>query len=72
VTEVGGSEAYGTVFELAQENGKWIERVLHTFLKGQDGAYPWGGLVFDKAGNLYGVTGSGGQGGAGTVFEITP
>ena len=30
------------------------------------------GLIFDPSGNLYGATNGGGQGGGGTVFELTP
>jgi uncharacterized repeat protein (TIGR03803 family) len=42
-----------------------------------DGAEPAGGLLSDAAGNLYGVTASGGaycasQGGCGTVYELSP
>jgi len=33
---------------------------------------PQGGLVSDKAGNLYGVTSGDGTYGGGTVFEINP
>jgi uncharacterized repeat protein (TIGR03803 family) len=45
------------------------EKVLHTFA-GQDGAAPYGGLVSDAAGNLYGTTFSGGKFDAGTVFKL--
>lgn len=31
-------------------------KVLHTFNSQTDGASPWGDLIFDKAGNLYGTT----------------
>jgi uncharacterized repeat protein (TIGR03803 family) len=36
--------------------------------------WPWGGLTFDKAGNLYGTTEGNGPNNknCGTVFEITP
>jgi uncharacterized repeat protein (TIGR03803 family) len=37
---------------------------------GSNGVGPAGGVVFDSAGNLYGVTGRGGAHGDGTVFEI--
>jgi uncharacterized repeat protein (TIGR03803 family) len=58
------------------------ERLLHSFNNnGKDGNGPWGGLVFDPAGNLYGTTFQGGTGGCkygdvavgcGTVFELSP
>jgi uncharacterized repeat protein (TIGR03803 family) len=50
----------------------WTETVLHYFYS-TDGAYPgYGKLIFDRSGNLYGTTGSGGANGLGTVFELTP
>jgi uncharacterized repeat protein (TIGR03803 family) len=46
--------------------------VIHDFQQ-SDGAYPEGGLVADKGGNLYGTTWSGGpDNGLGTVFRIAP
>ncbi len=52
-------------------------KVLHNFGSGKDGSGPYGPLVLDSQGNLYGVTGSGGSGqcsdyGCGTVFELMP
>lgn len=47
-------------------------KVLYNFQGLPDGAQPSGGLIADKAGNLYGVTGSGGTSGYGTVFELRP
>jgi uncharacterized repeat protein (TIGR03803 family) len=46
--------------------------VLYKFTGSTDGANPYGGLVQDKAGNLYGTTASGGSSGYGTIFELTP
>jgi uncharacterized repeat protein (TIGR03803 family) len=48
------------------------EQVLHSFTtdNGKDGFQPFGGLILDKAGNLYGTTPYGGDYGAGTVFEL--
>jgi uncharacterized repeat protein (TIGR03803 family) len=47
--------------------------VLHRFSGGSDGSNPEGAVTFDKAGNLYGTTLSGGNGGgAGTVYELKP
>jgi uncharacterized repeat protein (TIGR03803 family) len=61
----------GTVFELVPKpGGGWSETMLHRF-DGRDGARPTAGLIFDKAGNLYGTTSLGGPGGGGTVFEVS-
>ncbi|HKV82551.1 MAG TPA: choice-of-anchor tandem repeat GloVer-containing protein [Candidatus Sulfotelmatobacter sp.] len=59
----------GTVFEMTPSGS---ETILHTFGGNQDGAFPYGGVAFDKAGNLYGTTLDGGANGFGTVFELTP
>ena len=58
----------GTVFKLAK-NGALT--VLHTFAGGKDGSVPQGGLAMDAAGNLYGVTGVGGNHEFGTAFKIS-
>ena len=39
-------------------------------LTGANGANPYGGLVADAAGDLFGTTSSGGPNGSGTIFEI--
>lgn len=51
---------------------KWTEIALYTFAGGSDGKYPYGGLVFDSVGNLYGTTTEGGASGLGVVFQLTP
>ncbi|MGC1372470.1 MAG: choice-of-anchor tandem repeat GloVer-containing protein, partial [Candidatus Sulfotelmatobacter sp.] len=55
----GGAYGFGAVFELSPAaGGSWVESVLHSFSKtGSDGAYPGSSLIFDGAGNLYGVAG---------------
>lgn len=64
----------GTVFKFDLKTSK--EKVLYRFTGGSgDGANPYGSLVEDTAGDLYGTTGSGGNdcGGTsncGTVFEL--
>jgi uncharacterized repeat protein (TIGR03803 family) len=68
-TFAGGLYGQGTVFELSP-TGK--ETILYTFgSQAGDGNTPLGDLVFDPAGNLYGVTANGGAYGFGTVFKIT-
>jgi uncharacterized repeat protein (TIGR03803 family) len=73
-TTLGGGTAFiGTVFELTPAGGgTWTEKVLHSFVGGTDGTAPFGSLIFDAAGNLYGTTSEGGPSNAGTVFELTP
>ena len=62
----------GIVFELTHNSGGWTETILHTFTDGADGARPFGGLISDAAGNLYGTATMGGVNGGGTVYELTP
>jgi uncharacterized repeat protein (TIGR03803 family) len=71
----GGTGSFGTIFELSPSTGgAWTEKVLQSFsITGTpDGQHPLGTMVFDTAGNLYGVTASGGSGGGGTFFELSP
>jgi len=66
----GGTFGFGTVFKLTRgTSGKWSETVLHNF-ESTDGQYPYCGLVFDAAGNLYGTTHYGGANGYGTVYKM--
>lgn len=62
----------GTIFELAAQ-GKF--KILHTFEYG-DGAVPFGNLIQDASGTLYGTTIDGGtagdcDSGCGVVFKLT-
>ena len=66
----------GVVFKI-DTTGK--QTILYTFTGGADGQWPDTPLVLDSAGNLYGVTGSGGDlncgrpnRGCGTVYKVTP
>jgi hypothetical protein len=72
------SEGCGVAFELSRTaGGFWKETLLHTFTGGADGSFPFGGLAFDSAGNLYGTTFRGGNLsgcdslGCGVVFELS-
>lgn len=79
---------YGTVFRLdppATGGTAWVGRTIYAFKAGKDGAIPFG-LVIDRAGTLYGATGSGGDGpcnsaypgelglvkGCGVVYQVIP
>jgi len=75
-TEYGGAFGWGAAFRLSPAGGVWTETVLYSFkgpVAGGDGAYPFGGLIFDAYGNLYGTTFEGGTNcSCGTVFELSP
>src|SRR6266702_3926838 len=70
-TQNGGTNGFGTVFELVNSSGTYSEKVLHSFTNSNgDGASPFAGLIMDTSGNLYGTTAGGGTGGTGTVFSL--
>ena len=69
-TAADGPYQRGTVFKVSFVNGKWSYTSLHDFTGGDDGAYPYGVLSFDAAGNIYGTTSAGGPYGNGVVFQI--
>ncbi len=68
----GGANRYGTVFEVSPYHGEWLFETLWTFSGQPDGAYPWSGVIFDAAGNLYGTTTAEGYYYGGTAYELTP
>ncbi len=78
LTQQGGAPGYGTAFELSpNSSGGWTKTTIHAFAGGSDGTFPYGGLVPDSKGNLYGFTVAGGSGpcqyegpGCGTIFEL--
>jgi uncharacterized repeat protein (TIGR03803 family) len=75
-----GPAGCGTVYELVRSSG-YAERVLYRFQGGLDGANPYGGIIADSHGSLYGTTGNGGSftgcvpdaggKGCGTAFKLT-
>lgn len=79
-TSTGGSGTYlsgaGPVYELAKgSNGAWTESVIYAFGSSADDLlFPYGHLVFDNKGNLYGTAGAGLSSLApyGGVFELSP
>lgn len=82
-TSAGGACNGSTVFQLTPStarvsptaNAHWAMTKLHEFGCGGDGLYPYGGVIADAAGNLYGTTSAGAgvgcQGyGRGTVYKL--
>ena len=73
-TTFWGGNSFGVVYRLQPtSSGKWLESALYAFgASSTDAQRPWGNVIFDASGNLYGTTGGGGAEGSGTVFELTP
>lgn len=73
-TEFGGAKGLGVVYELSHDGNGWSEKELHSFYENasNDGGEPWAGVVFDKVGNLYGVTYNGGLFDGGAAYKLTP
>jgi uncharacterized repeat protein (TIGR03803 family) len=61
----------GVAYKLTNSGGVWTQTVIHYF-NGNDGYGPGAGLSFDAAGNLYGVTATGGANGVGVIYELKP
>ena len=57
----------GTIFKIA--GGSLVTLANFT---GPNGANPYGGVIVDQSGNVYGTTYAGGASGNGTVFEYSP
>jgi uncharacterized repeat protein (TIGR03803 family) len=73
----GGTHGYGVVFKLSTVSDKWT--ALYAFTGGSDGGSPSSGVIFDKAGSLYGTTNTGLANGCngseafcGQVFKLSP
>jgi uncharacterized repeat protein (TIGR03803 family) len=69
-TSAGGTYTDGNIFKLKRSKSGWTEIILHNFENASDGEVPYGGLIFDQSGNLYGTAAGGGTGDGGTVFEL--
>ncbi len=71
VTEIGGAHSAGTVFKMTRTlKNRWNLKTLYAFKGTPDAASPYGGLIQDASGNLYGTTYYGGAHGFGSVFEL--
>jgi uncharacterized repeat protein (TIGR03803 family) len=68
----GGIYGKGTVFELTPTgNGEWTFKTIYSFQGQPDAGFPYGGLVFDAAGNLYGTSYYDGAHNLGAVYKLS-
>ena len=69
-TLAGGVNGVGTIYRITPGGA---ESLVYSFGANEsDGIEPYGGLVLDSGGNLWGTTSSGGSAGFGTVFVVSP
>ena len=69
-TAYGGTYRAGTVFALAKSGDQWSLQTIWEFGGGHDGQDPFGPVVMDASGTLYGVTFYGGLYRRGAVFSL--
>ena len=67
-TSLGGTHGVGTIFELSPSGGVWSYADLYDFEGAGNGVAPYGGVLLDANGNIYGTTN---QGGWGNVWEFS-
>jgi uncharacterized repeat protein (TIGR03803 family) len=65
-----GAYSAGSVFKLTPSGGGWTLTDLYDFTGGKDGGLPYGSVLIDANGNLYGTASQGGVSGYGVVWEI--
>src|SRR5450432_1357385 len=69
----GGANGQGTVFELTPTaRGEWDLKTLYSFKGEPDVGFPYGGLLFDQSGSIYGTSYYDGANDLGGVYQLTP
>lgn len=71
IAELGGEFGAGTVYRMSPTpTGGWKFKTLYAFKGMPDAGFPFGGVILDSAGNLYGTTYFGGTFGMGAVYQL--
>src|SRR5207249_6604580 len=69
----GGAYGSGVVFELTPTQvGEWDFKTIYSFRGQPDGVFPYGALLFDRSGNIYGTTYYGGAYNICVVYPLIP
>lgn len=74
-TEIGGKHGNGVVFQLSPRRKHYAYRVIHHFCAEDsctDGASPFGALLEDASGTLFGTATGGGTFGHGLIYRLSP
>lgn len=70
---LGGAYGYGEIFKLTPNpNGGWNFTDLYDFFGAEDGGDPYGTVLVDGHGNVFGTAADGGAHSRGVVWEVTP
>ncbi len=69
-TALYGGMGVGVIYQLSPAGGSWTQTVLYAPSR-EAPFYPYGGVIFDTAGNLYGALNSGGPDQSGAVYELS-
>ena len=77
VATVGGANGKGVAFELApitlsSQATEWNLKAIYAFKGQPDAGFPYGGLLLDASGNLYGTTYYDGANDLGSVYQLSP
>lgn len=67
-----GSDQAGEIFKLTRSGNQWTYTPFYQFDNCTNGCEPYGAVIFDANGNMYGTTAAGGTRNKGVVWEITP
>lgn len=70
-TVSGGSLSFGTIYELSPSLGGWTFQTLLSLPPDEVVGGPFGGLIQDSSGNVYGTTVYEGAFGKGSVFRLS-
>jgi len=71
IAELGGAYQAGTAYKITPgAGGTWTFRTLWAFRGLPDAGFPYGGLIADASGDLFGTTYYGGANGLGSVYEL--
>jgi uncharacterized repeat protein (TIGR03803 family) len=72
VATQGGAYGSGVAYRLTRGSNGWSFKTLYAFKGQPDAGFPYGGLVMDGAGNLYGTTYYDGANDLGSVYQLHP
>jgi uncharacterized repeat protein (TIGR03803 family) len=73
VSTVGGAHGAGAAFHVTQDpSGRWKLTPIYEFNGVPDAGFPYGGLIFDGSGNMYGTSYYDGANNLGSVYELSP